>query len=82
LFCSKGGLLKLKKNQIKYGYEGFEIRNNFPYWNISILRIEFDLMFGGLLRIEFNWNLVKKYLGVSEFDEICPISFSLHLVAK
>jgi hypothetical protein len=28
---SKGGLLELKKIQIKYVCEGFETRNNFPY---------------------------------------------------
>jgi hypothetical protein len=30
-----GGLPKFKTFQIKYGFEGFEITNNFPYWNLS-----------------------------------------------
>jgi hypothetical protein len=33
----------LEKFQIKYGHEGFEVRNNFPYWNVSKFRIEFEL---------------------------------------
>jgi hypothetical protein len=39
----KGGLSKLKKFQIKYGFVGNQIRNNFPYWNFSKYRIEFKL---------------------------------------
>jgi hypothetical protein len=38
-----GGFLKLKKFQIKCGFEGFEIRNNFPYWNFSKFGVGFEL---------------------------------------
>jgi hypothetical protein len=31
----KDELPKFKKNQIKYDFERFEIRNNFSYWNFS-----------------------------------------------
>jgi hypothetical protein len=30
-----------KKFELKYGIEGFELRNNFPYWNFSELEKEF-----------------------------------------
>jgi hypothetical protein len=51
---SKDGLTELKKIQIKYGDEGFEIRNNFYYCNVSRFRIEFELKFRGLLWVKFN----------------------------
>jgi hypothetical protein len=35
----------LQKNQIKYVFEAFEIRNNVPYWNLSKCRIDFELKF-------------------------------------
>jgi hypothetical protein len=41
----KDGLSELKNFQIKYGYEGIKIRNNFPYWNFSKFGIEFELKF-------------------------------------
>jgi hypothetical protein len=37
---------KLKKFQIKYDREGFDVRNNFPYWNFFIFQMEFELKFG------------------------------------
>jgi hypothetical protein len=39
----KGVLTKLKKIQIKYGFEEFEIRNNFPYWNFLKFGVGFEL---------------------------------------
>jgi hypothetical protein len=42
LFCSKDALLELKKIQIKYGAEVFEIRNKFPYWKVSRFAMEFE----------------------------------------
>jgi hypothetical protein len=69
---------KLKKFQIKYGSSRFEIRNNFPFWHFSIFEIEFELIFRELLWIEFN----LKYLGISRFNEIWPVTFYLHLVAR
>jgi hypothetical protein len=42
-----------KKNQIKYGFEAFEIRNNFPYWDFSSFGIEFELKNKEALGFEF-----------------------------
>jgi hypothetical protein len=42
LIWSKEALSILQKNQIKYGMEGIEIRNNFPYVSFSIFRMEFE----------------------------------------
>jgi hypothetical protein len=39
----KSGFPDLENFQIKYGFEDFKIRNNFPYWNISKFKIEFEL---------------------------------------
>jgi hypothetical protein len=41
----KDGLFELKNFKIKYGCEGIEIRNNFPYWKFSKFGIEFELKF-------------------------------------
>jgi hypothetical protein len=38
-------LPELYKFEVIYGCEGFELRNNFPYWNISIFRMDFELKF-------------------------------------
>jgi hypothetical protein len=43
LFCLKVGLPKLEKIEIKYGFAGFEIKNNIVYWNFSRFEIEFEL---------------------------------------
>jgi hypothetical protein len=43
LIQSKDGLTKLKRFQIKYGCEGFEVRNNLPYRNFSKFGVEFEL---------------------------------------
>jgi hypothetical protein len=40
-----------KKIQIKSGCEGFEVRNNFPCWNFSRFRIEFELKFKETSRV-------------------------------
>jgi hypothetical protein len=53
LFCSKGGLPVLENFEIKYGAEGVELRNNFPYWNFSRFRREFELNSRKLLSVEF-----------------------------
>jgi hypothetical protein len=45
LIRSKGALPDFKKIQIKYDFEGFKIRNNFPYWKFSKFEIEFELKF-------------------------------------
>jgi hypothetical protein len=45
LIQAKTNLSKLQNFGIKYGFEGFEIRNNFPYRNFSIFKTEFELQF-------------------------------------
>jgi hypothetical protein len=45
--CTKFELAKsmpsqTKKNQIKYGSIGNQIRNNFTYWNFSIFKMDFE----------------------------------------
>jgi hypothetical protein len=42
----KYGLPVLKKFQIKYGCEGFDVRNNFPYINFLIFETKFELKIG------------------------------------
>jgi hypothetical protein len=39
LIRSKEILAVFQKFQIKFGFEAFEIRNNFHYWNFSKFRI-------------------------------------------
>jgi hypothetical protein len=36
-------LPELEKLQIKYGCEGFEVRNNFPYRNFLRFEMDFEL---------------------------------------
>jgi hypothetical protein len=43
LIRSNDRLPVLENFQIKYGIVENEIRNNFPYWNVSKFRIEFEL---------------------------------------
>jgi hypothetical protein len=43
LHCFKSGLSELKKIEIKYNCESFEIRNKFPYRNFSRFEINFEL---------------------------------------
>jgi hypothetical protein len=45
MFWFKSGLSKIEKIEIKYGCEGFEPRNNFPYLDFSIFRMDFKLKF-------------------------------------
>jgi hypothetical protein len=60
LFHSKGDLHWLKKIEIKYGCEGFEISNNFIYRNFSEFEMEFELKIKEASRV-----------GISmKFDEI------------
>jgi hypothetical protein len=69
LIQSKDELVEFKKNQIKYGFEGFELRNNFTYWNFSKFRIEFEFKIQGSSRV---WNSMKfgwMWLKISIIDE-------------
>jgi hypothetical protein len=43
LIRSKGDVPVIQNFQIKYGFEYFEIWNNFPYWNFSKFGLEFEL---------------------------------------
>jgi hypothetical protein len=40
---SKKDISELEKIGLKYGCEGFNIRNNFPYSNFSIFRMNFEI---------------------------------------
>jgi hypothetical protein len=42
LFCSKHDLHELKFFEIKYGFEGFDRRNNFPYRKFSRFKVDFE----------------------------------------
>jgi hypothetical protein len=53
LIRSKEVLPEFENFQIKYGFEAFEIRNNFPYWNFSSFRTEFELKIKESLGFEF-----------------------------
>jgi hypothetical protein len=74
----KDGLPLLKKIQIKYGCEGFDVRNNFPYINFLIFETEFELKIGEDSRdwnsIEFVWILI----GTLRFGEIQAKDSCLH----
>jgi hypothetical protein len=52
LYCAKSCLLNLEKIEIKYGSVGFEIGNNFYYWNF--FRFKIKLKFKELLWVKFN----------------------------
>jgi hypothetical protein len=43
LIQSKDELLEFENFQIKYSFEGFEIRNNFPYLIFSKFGVGFEL---------------------------------------
>jgi hypothetical protein len=43
LIHSKKGLPQLKKFRIKYGFEGYEERNNFLHRNFFIFEIDFEI---------------------------------------
>jgi hypothetical protein len=43
LIRSKHDLLELKNFEIKYGFEGFNENNNFPYRNFLRFEINFEL---------------------------------------
>jgi hypothetical protein len=47
--CFKRYLPLLQKFKLKYGWKELEIRNNFPYRNISRFEMEFELKFRELL---------------------------------
>jgi hypothetical protein len=49
----KDGPPKLKKNQIKYIFEGNRVRNKFSYRNFSKFDLEFELKFKEALEFEF-----------------------------
>jgi hypothetical protein len=52
LVPSKDGPTKLKKFQVKYVFEGNEIRNKFPYMNFLKFGVEFEVKFKESLRLE------------------------------
>jgi hypothetical protein len=42
VFCPKGGVLELEYFKIKYGFEGFEERNNFLHKNFFKFKVNFE----------------------------------------
>jgi hypothetical protein len=56
LIWSKDILPMLEKIQVKYVIVENEIRNNFPYWNFSKFRIEFELNVKRLVGFEIQEN--------------------------
>jgi hypothetical protein len=61
---------------------GFELRNNFPYWNFSRFKMEFELKIQERQKLLKPCRIKFKYLEVLEEYETCwPKTFSLHLVA-
>jgi hypothetical protein len=79
LIWSKQYIPELEKFEIKYGCEGFDVSNNFPYWIFSRFRMEFELKFeqGSKIQVQmdfdwiFFWSLI--------FDEIWTIGLLFHL---
>jgi hypothetical protein len=60
---------RAQKIEIKYGCEGFEIWNNFPYRNFHILEKNFELKLEKPVGFEFDRNLIEIHLGTSKLDE-------------
>jgi hypothetical protein len=52
-------LSELEHFEIKYGWKGCEIRNNFPYSNFIRFRMEFELKFRKGLGVEIQCNLME-----------------------
>jgi hypothetical protein len=71
-----------QKIEIKYGCEVIDIGTFFPSWNFSGFKMEFELKFREPSRCFISSEFDFKNLGVSEFDEIWPVRFTLHIVAK
>jgi hypothetical protein len=59
LIQSKDRLPVLEIFQIKYGIVEHEIRNNFSYWNVSKIGIEFELKINEARVFEIRSNLRK-----------------------
>jgi hypothetical protein len=53
----------LQKFEIKYGSEGLDERNNFPYWNFSRFEMEFESKFReasmSWISIEIHWKFLE-----------------------
>jgi hypothetical protein len=64
---------------MKYGCEGFEIRNNFPYRNYSRFEMYFELKIMEASRVWISMKIDELFLGSSRFDEIWGKGTSLHL---
>jgi hypothetical protein len=66
------------KFQIKYGFEDFGIRNNFPYWKFSNFGLEFELKTceasGVWIWVEFDEILIQ----TPGFDDIWTKNSYLH----
>jgi hypothetical protein len=66
----KISLLGFDKFKIKYGYEGFYLRNIFPYRNFSRFEMVFELKIKEASSIWISMKFDEIFLGTSRFDEI------------
>jgi hypothetical protein len=76
LIQSKHVFPLLENFKIKYGFEAFEMKNNFHYWNFSNFRIEFELKIKEALGFEVRWNLMDFDLNFQElmkFEQGVPV---------
>jgi hypothetical protein len=71
-----------QKFQVKYGWKGLEIRNNFPYRNFSRFEMKFEPKIKELLWVENSLENSLENLGTLDFDEIWTTSFLLHLISR
>jgi hypothetical protein len=61
LIRSKQDLPELEIFEIKYHYKGFDVRNIFPYLNVSRCERDFELKSREASRLEFQWNLMELF---------------------
>jgi hypothetical protein len=65
---SKKGLPRVKKIELKYGFEGFEERNDFLHRNFFRFEVDFERTFREASRFEFQYNLLEFLLGIFNFE--------------
>jgi hypothetical protein len=85
---SKQDLPEIEKFEIKYGFEGFDERNNFLHMNVSRFEMDFKLRFrevsmswnqgkliGKSWKLGIWWNLANKLLVVPSFKKKVPSKY-------
>jgi hypothetical protein len=65
--------------EIKHGCEGFDVRNTFPYRNVSIFKMDFELKIRGASRVWISMKFDGTFLETSRFDELWEKVSCLHL---